>query len=103
VTPWGILPARAVIFVKVQQLVIKVNAGALPRPSNKAEYPDKALAVNCLFRQKTVWYNKQGYYSASNGRLFGYANPVLIPQEKKAQQTAVMAVPEGKKKAPPCL
>jgi hypothetical protein len=33
VTPWGILLARAVIFVKVQQLVIKVNAGALPFPA----------------------------------------------------------------------
>jgi hypothetical protein len=26
----GILPAQPVIFVKVQQLVIKVNAGVLP-------------------------------------------------------------------------
>ncbi|MDR3139778.1 MAG: hypothetical protein LBT95_08935, partial [Treponema sp.] len=32
VTPWGILPARPVIFVTLHQLVIKVNAGALRNP-----------------------------------------------------------------------
>jgi hypothetical protein len=32
VTPWGILPAQPVIFVTIQQVVIKVNAGALHYP-----------------------------------------------------------------------
>jgi hypothetical protein len=44
VTPWGILPAQPVIFVTLQQMVIKVNAGT-PQPIDR-----KGIFIYLSFR-----------------------------------------------------